>query len=139
MLDLMFLGSRAPWGRSEDRCDGDGSEADGAKPPVKPGPMLPVLGVLVFPNPSALVIPPSSGLRINQARRWPGRSCPAYRIGFAHGIGGVAIADRAVFSGLVNRKFFIHWLGARGEAGFRLGRALGLGTLGRGWHSVTAR
>jgi hypothetical protein len=50
MLDLMFLGSRAPWGRSEDRCDGDGSEADGANPPVKPGPMLPVPGVLVFLN-----------------------------------------------------------------------------------------
>src|SRR5580700_8105434 len=97
MLDLMFLGSRAPWGRSEDRCDGDGSEADGAKPPVKPGPMLPVLGVLVFPNTSALVIPPSSGLRINQARRWPGRSCPAYRISFALRIAGGAIASRAVF------------------------------------------
>jgi hypothetical protein len=69
MLDSMFRGSRAPWGRSEDRCDGDGSEADGAKPPVKPGPKLPVLGVLVFLNKSALVNPPSSGLRINQARR----------------------------------------------------------------------
>ena len=32
MLDSMFWGSRAPWGRSEDRCDGAGSEADGAKP-----------------------------------------------------------------------------------------------------------
>jgi|HubBroStandDraft_3_1064219.scaffolds.fasta_scaffold481610_1 hypothetical protein len=139
MLDLMFLGSRAPWGRSEDRCDGDGSEADGAKPPVKPGPMLPVLGVLVFLDTSALVIPPSSGLRINQARRWPGRFCPAYRIGFAPWIGGGAVVERAVFSGLVNRKFFIHWLWTRGTAGFRLGRALELGTLGRGWHWVTAR
>jgi hypothetical protein len=138
MLDLMFLGSRAPWGRSEDRCDGDGSEADGAKPPVKPGPMLPVLGVLVFPNTSALVIPPSSGLRINQARRWPGRSCPAYRISFALRIAGGAIASRAVFSGLVRRKFFIHWLLARGAAGFRFGYTLGRGTLGRGWHWVTA-
>jgi hypothetical protein len=45
MLDSMFRGGRAPWGRSEDRCDGDGSEADGAKLPVKPGPKLPVLGV----------------------------------------------------------------------------------------------
>src|ERR1700678_291783 len=136
----MFLGSCAPWGRSEDRCDGDGSAADGAKPPVKPGPMLPVLGVLVFRNPSALVIPPSSGLRINQARRWPGRSCPAYRIGLAPGSGdGSPIADRAVFSGLVRRKFFIHWLLARDAAAFfRLGRALGLATLGRGWHWVTA-
>src|ERR1035438_5341565 len=44
----MFWGSRAPWGRSEDRCDGAGSEADGAKPPVKPGHEMPVLGVLVF-------------------------------------------------------------------------------------------
>jgi len=139
MLDLMFLGSRAPWGRSEDRCDGDGSEADGAKPSVKPGPMLPVLGVLVFLDTSALVIPPSSGLRINQARRWPGRFCPAYRIGFAPWIGGGAVVERAVFSGLVNRKFFIHWLWTRGTAGFRLGRALELGTLGRGWHWVTAR
>jgi hypothetical protein len=48
MVDSMFGGSRAPLGRAEDRCDGAGSEADGAKPPVKPGPMLPVLGVLVF-------------------------------------------------------------------------------------------
>ena len=47
-MDSMFRGSRAPWSRSEDRCDGAGSEADGAIPPVKPGPMLPVLGVLVF-------------------------------------------------------------------------------------------
>jgi hypothetical protein len=47
-LGMMFWGSRAPWSRSEDRCDGAGSEAEGAKPPVKPGPMLPVLGVLVF-------------------------------------------------------------------------------------------
>jgi hypothetical protein len=49
-VDSMFRGSRAPWGRSEDRCDGAGSEADGAKPPVKPGHKLPVLGVLVFLN-----------------------------------------------------------------------------------------
>jgi hypothetical protein len=34
MLDTMFRGSRAPWGRSEDRCDGAGSEADGTKPSV---------------------------------------------------------------------------------------------------------
>src|SRR5690242_2694508 len=76
----MFWGSRAPRGRSEDRCDGAGSEADGARPPVKPGPMLPVLGVLVFKDRSALVKPPSSGLRINQARSSPGRFCPALRL-----------------------------------------------------------
>jgi hypothetical protein len=63
-VDAMFRGSRAPWGRSEDRCDGAGSEADGTKPPVKPGPMMPVLGVLVFKNRSALVELWSSGLRI---------------------------------------------------------------------------
>jgi hypothetical protein len=64
-VDSMFWGSRAPWGRSEDRCDGAGSEADGAKPPVKPGHKLPVLGVLVFVGRSALVKPLSSGLRIS--------------------------------------------------------------------------
>jgi len=79
MLNSMFGGSRAPWGRSEDRCDGAGSEADGAKPPVKPGPMLPVLGVLVLGNRSALVKLPSSGFRIDKARRSPGRFCPALR------------------------------------------------------------
>jgi len=51
-VDVMFRGSRAPWSRSEDRCDGAGSEADGAKPPVKPG-RKPVLGVLVFQDRSA--------------------------------------------------------------------------------------
>ncbi len=35
-LDWMFRGSRAPGGRSEGRCDGAGSEADGAKPSVNP-------------------------------------------------------------------------------------------------------
>jgi len=82
MLDSMFRGSRAPWGRSEDRCDGAGSEADGAKPPVKPGPMMPVLGVLVFPGGPALVKPRSSGLRIEKARRPPGRFGPALRMPF---------------------------------------------------------
>jgi hypothetical protein len=33
-LRSMFRGSRAPWGRFEDRCDGAGSEADGAEPSV---------------------------------------------------------------------------------------------------------
>lgn len=47
-VDSMFRGSRAPGGRSEDRCDGAGSEAEGAKPPVKPGHKMAVLGVLVF-------------------------------------------------------------------------------------------
>ena len=76
-MDSMFWGSRAPWGRSEDRCDGAGSEADGAKPPVKPGQKKPVLGVLVFLDRSALVKLRSSGLRIDKARRSPGRICPA--------------------------------------------------------------
>src|ERR1700746_2861671 len=79
-VDTMFGGSRVPWGRSEDRCDGAGSEADGAKPPVKPGPMLPVLGVLVFQGRSAWVKLLSSVFRIDTARRWPGRFCPALRI-----------------------------------------------------------
>src|ERR1035437_7822193 len=79
----MFWGSRAPWGRSEDRCDGAGSEADGARPPVKPGHKMPVLGVLVFVDRSALVKPPSSGLRINKARRSPGRFCPALQLPLA--------------------------------------------------------
>lgn len=83
MLDEMFRGSRAPRSRSEDRCDGAGSEADGAKPPVKPGPRMPVLGVLVFQSRSALVKLPSSGLRIEQARRPPGRFRPARRIAFS--------------------------------------------------------
>src|ERR1700759_4486826 len=76
----MFEGNRAPWSRSEDRCDGAGSEADGAKPPVKPGPLLPVLGVLVFQDRSALVKPWSSGLRIKKVRRPPGWFCPALQI-----------------------------------------------------------
>src|SRR5450755_590439 len=79
-VETMFRGSRAPRGRSEDRCDGAGSEADGAKPPVKPGPMLPVLGVLVCVNRSGLVKLPSSGLGIDKARGSPGRFCPALRI-----------------------------------------------------------
>ena len=83
----MFWGSRASWGRSEDRCDGAGSEADGASPPVKPGHKMPVLGVLVFVDRSALVKPPSSGLRINKARRSPGRFCPDP---FAFGCGAAA-------------------------------------------------
>src|ERR1700676_2531161 len=76
----MFWGGRASRSRFEDRCDGAGSEADGAKPPVKPGPRLPVLGVLVFGNRSALVKLSSSGLRIDTARRSPGRFCPALQI-----------------------------------------------------------
>src|ERR1700722_4870193 len=76
----MFRGSRVPGSRSEDRCDGAGSEADGARPPVKPGPILPVLGVLVFPYTTALVEFRSSGFRIDQARRQPGRFCPAHRM-----------------------------------------------------------
>src|ERR1019366_655613 len=136
----MFRGSRAPGSRSEDRCDGAGSEADGARPPVKPGPMLPVLGVLVFPGTTALVEFRSSGLRIDQARRWPGRLCPAYRMDFAPRTwGSAALAESAVFSGLVRWKSFIHWLLARGAAGFRArcgAGTLGLCTLGRGRHSL---
>src|SRR6266852_6235147 len=79
MVEAMFRGSRAPWSRYEDRCDGAGSEAEGAKPPVKPGPLLPVLGVLVFGGRSALVKPPSSGLRNRKARRPPGAWGPAIR------------------------------------------------------------
>src|ERR1700682_2399851 len=78
----MFRGSRAPWGRFEDRCDGAGSEAEGAKPPAKPGQKVPVLGVLVFQERSALVNPPSSGFRIDKARRSPGRFCPAFLLPF---------------------------------------------------------
>jgi hypothetical protein len=63
-MKTMFRGSRAPWSRSEDRCDGAGSEADGANPPVKPGPMLPVLEGLVFSGRGALVESRSSGLGI---------------------------------------------------------------------------
>src|SRR5437870_13827968 len=81
-VNTMFRGSRAPRGRSEDRCDGAGSEAEGAKPPVKPGPMLPVLGVLVFLSRSALVKLPSSGFRIDKARRRPGGFCPTFLIEF---------------------------------------------------------
>ena len=83
----MFWGGRAPRSRSEDRCDGAGSEAEGARPPVKPGPMLPVLGVLVFRSDTALVESRSSGLRIDTARRGRGWFCPAYRIGFTAGDG----------------------------------------------------
>ena len=80
MVESMSRGSRAPWGRSEDRCDGAGSEADGTIPPVKPGSMLPVLGVLVFIDRSALVKSRSSGLRIHKARRSPDCFCPAFLI-----------------------------------------------------------
>ena len=47
-------------GKIQSRGDGAGSEAVGTKPPVKPGPMLPVLGVLVF-QPTALVKSRSGG------------------------------------------------------------------------------
>ena len=98
----MFWGSRAPWSRSEDRCDEANSEADGAIPPVKPGPMLPVLGVLVFPSDTALVKLPSSGLRIHPARSCPGCLCPDYKMGFRPVTkGDWGIADRAALSGLV--------------------------------------
>jgi len=33
-VGVMFWGGRAPRGRSEDGCDGAGSEADGTKPSV---------------------------------------------------------------------------------------------------------
>ena len=98
----MFRGSRAPWSGSEDRCDGANSEAGGTKPPVKPGPMLPVLGVLVFQGEAALVKLPSSGLRIQEARSWPGRFGPAYKVGFRLLTEKeLGTADRAAFSGRV--------------------------------------
>ena len=101
-MNTMFRGSRAPWSRTEDRCDGANSEADGAIPPVKPGKMLPVLGVLVFQGDTALVKLPSSGLRIHQARSWSGRFCPTYKMGFRSlATEDLGIADRAAFSGLV--------------------------------------
>jgi len=105
MVNPMFRGSRAPWGRSEDRCDGAGSEADGTKPPVKPGPMLPVLGVLVFRGRSALVKPPSSGLRINKARRSPGWFCPAFLMEFL---------DQSSTSGAGARSFMAFHNGGEG-------------------------
>lgn len=105
MVDAMFRGSRAPWGRSEDRCDGAGSEADGTRPPVKPGPMLPVLGVLVFHERSALVKLLSSGLRINQARRSPGRFCPAFLMDFL---------DQSSTSGAGGRSFMAFHKGGDG-------------------------
>jgi hypothetical protein len=138
MLDSMFRGSRAPWSRSEDRCDGAGSEADGAKPPVKPGPMLPVPGVSVFDGATALVNFRSSGLRIDTARRWPGCFCAAYRIVFLPPADdGAPIGDRAALSGRVRWKFFIHWLFARGAAGWRV--VLGFAGLGRDSQAVTVR
>ena len=101
-MNTMFRGSRAPWSRSEDRCDGANFEADGAIPPVKPGPMLPVLGVLVFQGETALMKFPSSGLRKHQARSWTGGFCPAYKMGFRPLTKeDLVIAARAVFSGLV--------------------------------------
>lgn len=137
MVDSMFWGSRAPRSRAEDRCDGADSEADGARPPVKPGPMLPVLGVLVFAA-TALAKFRSSGLRINAARRWPGRFCPAYRMVFSPRTeDSVGVADKAALSALVRWKFFIHWLFARGAAGLRA--VLGLATLGRDSQGVTVR
>src|SRR4051794_14386795 len=48
---VMFRGSRAPWSRSEDRCDGAGSEADGAKPPVKTGSIVARSGGFGFSEP----------------------------------------------------------------------------------------
>ena len=67
----MFRGSCAPWGRSEDRGEGAGSEADGARPPVKPGHRMPVLGGFGFYGRICFGEAPSSGLRIDKARRSP--------------------------------------------------------------------
>ena len=94
----MFRRSRALRGRSEDRCDGADSEAEGAKPPFKPGPMLPVLGVLAFPDTSALVKFRSSGFWIDKARRWPGRFCPAHRRVLHDGVERVTRSRPARFS-----------------------------------------
>ena len=76
----MFRGSRAPWSRYEDRCDGAGSEADGTTPPVHSGPRIRCWGLWFFGGTSALVRLRSSGLRKIQARRPPGRFCPAIRM-----------------------------------------------------------
>jgi hypothetical protein len=64
--------------------------------------MLPVLGVLVFQGDTALMKFPSSGLRIHQARSWPGRFCPAFNMGFRPlATEDWGIADNAALSGLV--------------------------------------
>jgi hypothetical protein len=55
-----------------------------------------------------------------QARRRPGCFCSAYRLPFTVLAGEAdGITDNAVFSWLVKRKFFIHWLFWRGADGFR--------------------
>src|SRR5690348_2160500 len=97
----MFRGSRVPRGRFEDRCDGAGSEADGAKPSVNRAlaRQQPVPRVLVCKSESVWVKLLSSGLRIEKARRWLGRFCPAYRTEVLFGI-----------SLLPKRKFFIQSL-----------------------------
>lgn len=139
-MDSMFRGSRAPRGRSEDRCEGAGSEADGAKPPVKPGHKMPVLGASVFQGRSALVKSRSSGLRINQARRSPGRFCPAFLMGLltypmrpAIHIGRLfrrsiwpkrSAAD--FFGTLLFRAFGVALMGCFGNAGPHSSRASGL-------------
>jgi hypothetical protein len=133
----MFRGSRAPWGRSEDRCDGAGSEADGTKPPVKPGHQMPVLGVLVFRNGSALVELPSSGLRIEEMRRSPGCFCPAYLID----VFGYPIRP-AIHTGSPLRRLILPKRSAAdtfGALGRRAGALTGAATLGRAMHSVTVR
>ena len=137
IVDSMFRGGRAPWGRSEDRCDGAGSEADGAKPPVKPGHKMPVLGVLVFVAPSALVKPPSSGLRIKKARRPPGRFCPAFLIDvFCYPI------RPAIHTGSPLRKLILPKRSAAdffGALGRRAGGLTLAASLGRAMHSLTVR
>src|SRR3977135_1887068 len=52
-----------------------------------------------------------------------------------------SITDRALFSGLVKWKFFIHWLFARGTAGLwaRLAIIFGFGNFGGGGAAGAAR
>ncbi len=117
----MLRGGRAPWSRSEDRCDGAGSEADVARPPVKAGPMLPAPGALVFADESALVRPLSSGFRIDQARSWPGGFCPAFQTGFQPRTGeDSGENDSAALSAPVKQKIARH--GAAGVL-HRVGRS----------------
>ena len=135
MLDAMFWGSRAPWGRSEDRCDGAGSEADGTKPPVKPGHKMPVLGVLVFRNGSALVKSWSSGLRINKARRSTGRFCPAFRTGaLPYPIRPASQTGRPLRRSIWPNRSAADFFGALG-----CGALTRAATLGRAMHSLTVR
>ncbi len=64
-------------GKIQSRCDGAGSAADGTKPTVKPGPYVPVLGVLVFWHKLQWWSLGAEALDRSNAK-WPGRFCPAF-------------------------------------------------------------